>query len=253
MKKEDLFAEHMRDLAERAYAHGVPLYTDFLSMYEIHILRSLPAASYGVQLQFSGGFESAERQMAVFVPDALSFVPQIDYPISCIRIGFRSGKFSDQLTHRDVLGALLSTGIERDKIGDILLGRQDGCFFCCRNMAEMLCREVVSMKHTQVDLQLWEDPQPDLFAPREKMIRTTVASLRPDALISAAFGIARSKSTTLITEGRVFANGKLITSNGYKVRENDLFSVRGLGRCRYQESTGTSQKGKLHVQLIRYE
>ena len=36
-------------------------------------------------------------------------------------------------------------------------------------------------------------------------------------------------------EAKVFVNGKLITSNGYQVKEGDLISVRGLGKFRFEE------------------
>ena len=64
-----------------------------------------------------GGYEEAERQIAAFLPDALSYDYGENeelflsmYPIRCIRISPCSGKFSEALTHRDYLGALIHLG-----------------------------------------------------------------------------------------------------------------------------------------------
>ena len=40
----------------------------------------------------------------------------------------------------------------------------------------------------------------------------------------------------MIEGGRVFVNGKLITSNGYQPNEGDLISVRKMGKFRFEES-----------------
>ena len=55
-----------------------------------------------------------------------------------------------------------------------------------------------------------------------------------------------------IEGGKVFVNGKLITSNGYQVKENDIISVRGLGRFRYVETTSQTKKGRYYVTIELY-
>lgn len=66
-----------------------------------------------------------------------------------------------------------------------------------------------------------------------KNSRGTVASVRLDSLLSLAFSSSRTKLSGLIEGGRVFVNGKLITSNGYQPNEGDLISVRKMGKFRF--------------------
>ena len=47
-------------------------------------------------------------------------------------------------------------------------------------------------------------------------------------------------------------NGKLITSNGYQIKENDIISVRGLGRFRYKETLSETKKGRYFVVVDLY-
>jgi len=68
-----------------------------------------------------GGYEGAERRMAVFLPDYLDeeslYDPELS-PVVCIRAVFYQ---NDELCHRDFLGALMHLGIERETLGDIVL------------------------------------------------------------------------------------------------------------------------------------
>jgi len=55
-----------------------------------------------------------------------------------------------------------------------------------------------------------------------------------------------------IEAGKVFVNGKLITSNGYQMKENDIVSVRGLGRFQYIETLSQTKKGRYYVTIHLY-
>ena len=50
----------------------------------------------------------------------------------------------------------------------------------------------------------------------------------------------------------MFVNGKLITSNGYSIKENDIISVRGLGRVIFNRQISITKKGKNLVSVSIY-
>ena len=179
----------------------------------------------------------AERQMAAFIPDALFF--QQDYPISCIQIRPAAEKFAESLTHRDYLGAILNLGIERSKIGDILVDGKTAHVFCHENMAPFLMQELCRVRHTNVVPKLLE-------------VSGTVSSVRLDSVIALAFSTSRSSIISLIEGGKVFVNGKNILSNGYNLKEGDIVSVRGRGKFRFEEVGGITKKNRYHISLARY-
>lgn len=76
--------------------------------------------------------------------------------------------------------------------------------------------------------------------------------MRLDSLIAAAFQESRSSLKGLIEGGQVFVNGKLITSNGYHLREGDIISVRKKGKFRYSGISRETKKGRFSVTLERY-
>jgi RNA-binding protein YlmH len=78
-----------------------------------------------------------------------------------------------------------------------------------------------------------------------KEVMGSIASVRLDAVIGLAFSQSRSKLTGYISEEKVQVNGKVITSNAYNLKENDLISVRGLGKFRYKGTSAVTKKGRL--------
>ena len=249
MEKEDLFEKRMMELGKKAYYRGILTFSDFLDLNQQNILHSLTFSDTGIKVKMFGGYESAERQMAAFVPDALSY--EQDYPIYCIKIEPLSRKFSDDLTHRDYLGAILNLGIDRSKIGDVLTDQNCGYVFCHDSMADFLSEELSRIRHTSVRARKLSLEEP-LPSPKREPVSGTVASPRLVSIIALAFGNSRSSIIGLIEGGKVFVNGKSILSNGYGIKEGDIVSVRGKGKFQFGSVTNKTKKNRYHVILYRY-
>jgi len=237
------------DLAQTAYKRGIVTYSDFLNLNELNIFQGIRSKLSYLATESFGGYELAERQMAAFLPDALVFCPE--YPITCLRITPLQEKFAEKLTHRDYLGAILNLGLDRSKVGDILV--EEGCtyLFCHEKIADFICENLTRIRHTTMRAVPIE-AKDFAYTPAYQEITGTVASVRLDSLLSLAFHASRSSLTGLIEGGKVFVNGKLITSNGYQPKEGDVISVRGMGRFRYQGLGGRSKKGRDYVTVWKY-
>ena len=62
----------------------------------------------------------------LFFPKSLGF--SWDYPIDCLKIEPKALRFSEELGHRDYLGALLNLGVDRSVVGDILIKDKEAWF-----------------------------------------------------------------------------------------------------------------------------
>lgn len=248
-KEEQQMEKRLMDLAQMAYKRGIVTYSDFLNLNELNIFQGIrPKLSFLTTESF-GGYEFAERQMAAFVPDALVFCPE--YPIACLKVSPLQKKFSEKLTHRDYLGAILNLGIDRSRIGDILVEEMYAYVFCQEKIADFICENLTRIRHT---VMMTKRIEKEVFSyePKYQELTGTVASVRLDSLLSLAYGASRSSLTGLIEGGKVFVNGKLVTSNGYQPREGDLISVRGMGRFCYKSCGGQSKKGRNYVTVWKY-
>ncbi|XP_021606578.1 putative RNA-binding protein YlmH isoform X2 [Manihot esculenta] len=213
------------DMARRASLRRDVLHTDFLtpptlkdSMLVLEKLADIKAVA-------QGGYPQAERcRLSVGHPEALTNDPDIVAALSI------TGNFSFQsCSHGDFLGAILSTGISREKVGDIILQVGNVSVSCARIPL----------------LALEYEP------PRTKTFKTVESSLRVDALASAGFKISRSKLVDLISNRDVRVNWVTITKNNTALKTGDIVSVSGKGRLQIGEINST-KKGKFAVELIRY-
>ena len=71
-------------------------------------------------------------------------------------------------------------------------------------------------------------------------------------MIALAFSSSRSSMLGLIEGGIVFVNGKMVVSNGHPLKPEDIVSVRGYGKFRYDGMAGTTKKGRCSVTVQKY-
>ena len=83
-------------------------------------------------------------------------------------------------------------------------------------------------------------------------LKTTVASLRIDAIISSCYGISREESNIIIKNGKVNLNYKEVQSASKQVKEGDLISVRGFGRFILESILGETRKDRIRIVIKKY-
>ncbi|XP_078427980.1 RNA-binding S4 domain-containing protein [Wolffia australiana] len=236
------------DMARRASVRRTVQHTNFLTPPVVKEALAALEKLADIKAVAQGGYPEAERcRISLGHPDVLEASPDV---ISAVRI---SGNFQfDPCAHGDFLGAILGTGIVRDKVGDILLQGEKGAqVLIVPELVDFIVSTLVKVGNVSVScteiplLALEYEP------PRTKSLRTVEASLRVDALASAGFKISRSKLVGMISNGDVRVNWSTVTKNGAALKTGDLISVSGMGRLKVGEIVET-RKGKFSVELIKY-
>ncbi|WP_076777388.1 YlmH family RNA-binding protein [Lachnoclostridium phocaeense] len=248
-KEEVMLQKRLIELSNLSYKRDIVTFSDFLNLNELNILHTTPKDLFPSRYETYGGYEPAERQMVAFLPDALYYDYQ--YPISVLRISPANRKFAEELSHRDFLGGILHLGIERSCLGDLLVEDSVCHVFVTDTMADFICEQLTRIRHTVVKTEKI-DGESFSFTPRLETVKGTVASVRLDTVLSVAFPLSRSRMTGLVEGGKVFVNGKLITSNGYRLKEGDIISVRGMGKLVYQGVLSETKKGRQYIQVGKY-
>jgi len=247
-EEELLLKKRFMDLSHMADQKNIVVFSNFLNLNEINLFyQVVPELKTGYRL--FGGTEFAERQMIAFIPDALYY--EWEYPISCLKFTPSHPKFAEELTHRDILGALMSLGIERSRLGDIKLSDKEYYIFCEEELSDYLLTSLTSIRHTKVQGERVEAGD---FHIEQKFqdITGIIASPRLDNIVAFVTKISRNKSVSLIQSQKVFVNQKLILSNAYECKENDVISIRGHGKYIYYGHSGETRKGRIKVTLKKY-
>lgn len=259
-KEEQLTRKRLLELAQTAAQRGIDLYSDFLGLSEQSLFQELIGKLPPVLYTFYGGTAEAERVCVGFLgsrpavrAQRTELLPEEEeaFPIVCLKISAADPRYSEQLTHRDYLGALLHLGISRSKLGDLYVKEEGAYLFCMASMAEFLCSELLQVKHMPVHCE-GVIPEKETLAPTLHEFSGTVPSLRLDAVIAAAFSASRSSLLSYIEAGKVFLNGRTVTKPGMAVEEGDLFTVRGLGKARLAQINNTTKKGRISVLIQKY-
>lgn len=250
-KDEHMMEKRLIELANIAYNRNIPIYTDFLNLNEQNVYYNISKNLLPpVGVKPMGGYNLAERKIIAFYPNEME--EYLEYPYTTLYIKPSNKKFAQELSHRDFLGAIMNLGIERSKIGDILV-KEDICYlFCMNTIADYITENLLKIKNTNVVVGIASCDSLDNYEPNYEEIKGTVASLRLDCIIALAYNSSRSKLTGYITEGKVFVNGKLITSNAYNLKNGDIISVRGYGKFKYIEEITKTKKNKLLITLHKY-
>lgn len=248
-REEQILIKRFHDLANTAYRRGIYTFSDFLNLNEISNLNSIQKELNFVTVSMYGGYSHAQRQIAVFAPDA--FLPANDeYPISILKVCPLNKKFAEDLSHRDFLGAILNLGIDRCKIGDILVKEATAYVFVHKSMEDFLVEQLCRIKHTSVKVELCSEAEN--ISPSFAHIEGSVSSERLDAIMALAFQSSRNALSNLVASEKVFINGRLCYSNSQILKPGDIVSVRGYGKFIYQGFLSNTKKGRLFVALDKY-
>lgn len=223
--------------------------TPFLTPREQEMCRYLFGSLPG--LASFGGYDNAERQMLIFLPEYLdeTVLTDEDSPIVCLRAVFYEG---DTLSHRDFLGALMGAGIARETVGDILIDGNTCDFLVTAQIAPYILQNLLSAGRTRLHLSQIPLSQIHVPLPQIKEIRDTLASLRLDSVVSSGFRIGRSLAAQYISGGKVAVDGLPCEKPDKLVSEGSKISLRGSGKIKLVSINGKTKKDRISVMIHRY-
>ncbi len=245
----ELLKKRLLELSRNSDSGCYYTFSDFLGLAEQSAFREvIPRLSSRYTL--FGGVEGCERVIVRFGSEE-EIGYDVPFPIKCILISPRDEKFAESLTHRDYLGSLMNLGIERSKLGDIVIRGKSAYLFLSEDIAQYVIGELTRVRKTDVTLSLTEPPVGgELF--RTERRRVQAQGERLDAVIAKLYSISRDDSLSLFKKSLVFADGRQIVNNSYIPKAGEVISVRGYGRFIYRGYETLSRKGKLNIDLDVY-
>jgi RNA-binding protein YlmH len=238
---EDGADARLLELCLRSARLQTPVCTRFLTPPEAELARRAARGQH-VECTLSGGFPSAEREMACFHPAGEEPV----FPIRCLHIAW-DGRYH-QAEHRSLLGSVLGLGIERSMIGDICLVKDGAYLLAAEEMADFIAQNLTQAGKTPVQAKVLNSIPP-IEPPEGKIFRDTVASLRLDAVLAAGLSMSRSEAAAHIGSGQVQVNHRTEIRTDAQLHEGDLLSIRGFGRLHIKAVGMPTRKGRIPVQF----
>ena len=232
-----------KELAQRSLNKKIFVFTDFLNEREQQEIKNAFPQDF---VTFLGGAEFSERKIARF---GYADFAQCETPLCVLKLHPLGGKFSTAMHHRDVLGAIMSLGVVREKVGDVFC--QDDCFAVVhKSICKFLQQNLVQVGKNAVEVT--ESEVLSSCAPNLESRQISAQSNRVDALLSKIFALPREKACYLVETGNVAIDGTPCEKSARALKTGEKVSVRGFGKFVFVGEKGTSKKGKTYFEVQIY-
>ena len=223
-------------------------FTDFLDEAQQEIIKSEIQAGRIGECEWFGGYTSAMRKMAGFFPDWQEASAD-EFPVKAVKI---HKKGAANLTHRDYLGSIMSLGIERKKIGDILVTDDGAYVFVAEDIAGFVVEGIDKIARCGVRCELVSGSQIEIPEPKFKVLDVVAASRRLDAVVAAVCGFSRKAASEYIASGKCSLNHRPAGRGDASVCEGDILSLRGIGRVEIESAGSQTRSGRIHIRIKKF-
>ncbi len=248
--QDKILAKKILEKSRRAADTGQAVLTSFLDPHEQQVAESVLQRIPGSYYYAYGGYPGAERVRMAVMPGALrNVVPDLEIEFLMVK---SDAEFSVLISHRDVLGAVMSLGIKRNTVGDILIYSDNAKLAVKKEMAVFILNNLQRINKKGVTVETISAQE---YAPepgKTKIIRGTVASLRLDSVAGLGYSLSRTKMAAAIKGEQVKVNWRPIRNPAAVVKEGDILSFAGKGRVEIFAVGGESKKGRTRVELKRF-
>lgn len=240
MESLDSFRKRCDSIIDKAYQGGVTL-LNFLDEAEVGVLESMMKHHQSLNLFSDGKIINSDRKRYIITP----YDNNIDFKINIFKIKYNN-KYYD-INHRNVLGSLMSLGIKRECIGDIIIDSNNVYFACTYEITPFLLEEFKFVGKAPIELELINYDVTNVIKYDYKTY--FVASIRFDSIIAEGFNISRNEAQDMIINGLAYINHLLCQNVSNTVKLNDIISVRHKGKIILAEIGGKSKSGRIAVTI----
>lgn len=240
----------IKRIEEAVYAaeeQGYPRFVGFLDERQYTVAYHTAKRLHADRVRFYGGHTEAERTFFGAFPSYME--PEEEgFPLCAVAFFCRE---TVRLDHRQVLGTLMSLGLRREKLGDILCGDGIAVVFAEETIAPFIAEQVVKIGGEGVRVQANYAGELPVFHRFEER-RDTIASPRLDVVVKALIGCSREEALRRITAGLVLLNHTPALQGSVTVRPGDTVSLRGNGRYILDEIGPPTAKGRLVLRSRKF-
>lgn len=247
-KGEEVFVKKVLDYLDQVQYKQRLILTQFLDPYHQSIVKSVIGHQDEVQVLENGGFIHSESQRMIIAPYFYE-IEKEDFEIVVCKIVY--AKNFEKLTHRDILGALMSLGIKRELFGDIVEKDKDFYLAVDRPIYEYLKDHLSMIKRSKVKFVEWDE---EIEVKNDYLVKSfIVSSFRLDKIISSFYKISRQKAAEFIRAGHVKVNHKPVEQINYLCNNKDIISFKKHGRVMFVDCNKQTRSDNYVVEGYFYK
>lgn len=200
-----------------------------------------------VILKFKGVNSDSEKKMIAFIPKYLSDF-ELNFPVKYFKIEKKSKFIS--LEHKHYLGNILSLGIKREILGDLIV-RDGVCYgIIVEEMFEFLKDNLSRINSSPVEVQ--EITENEIPESEFEIINILVSSMRLDSFVAEITNLSRNLAAEYVMLGNVQVNYGIKKEKDTKLNIGDVVIIKKYGKFIIFEDNGLSKKEKYKVIIKKF-
>ena len=255
-KEEKIILAKLNDKIRLCKTKNKLVNTEFLNMYQENIIRKELERIKAKNYILTGGYSEAESKILIIDPEKITeeiAKENITNIIKVIKIQLpneQKGKYQ----HRDYLGTIMQFGLERERIGDIIVYEDEAYVIVLSENAQYIKDSLqTTKKFKKSKIEIIDIVEMKVKKPEFEEIKISVNSQRLDNFISEICKISRSETTRLIESELVSINCKIETKQTKTVETGDVLIIRGKGKFIVSDFLDINRKGKQVVIVKKYK
>ncbi len=154
------------------------------------------------------------------------------------------------LRHKDILGSLFALGLTYEVIGDIFVEEDRAYFVVLKKIETIIDQELKQIGNKNVVLEKREEIL--LEEEHYETLSLFVASNRLDLVLARLIPCSRKQAIDYLENHKVFLNNQEIRNASYFVQQEDILSIRTVGKFKIGMVTGKTKSNKLILEVIKY-
>ena len=147
----------------------------------------------------------------------------------------------------------MKLGIERSKIGDILVNEIGAEIIILKDVSNILMNQLPFLKRFEKSkIEEKEIEKLSKIENKKELIKIIVSSLRLDNFVSDLAKTSRNKSQDILKAERVLVNGQIETKSSKKINIGDTITIRGKGRFIVKDIAGTTRSNRNVIVIEKF-
>lgn len=254
--EEKLLIAKLSDKLKMCKTRNKVVSTEFLNMYQERIIKQELEHLKETNYILTGGYDGAESKILIIYPEKLTediVERNIRNIIKAIKIELPNEQRGVYI-HKDYLGTIMQFGLERERIGDIIV--HDDCAYIVamqENIQYIKDSLITTKKFKKSKIEIINSNEVIAKPPEFEEFKITVNSPRLDSIVSEIGKISRNEAYKLIESELVSVNCKIETRQTKIIEQGDLLIIRKKGKFIVDEFLNINRKGKQVITIKKYK
>lgn len=194
-------------------------------------------------IHYEGGYPEARKKKVIFLRDEEDDFSDI------VCISARVDQRFRTISHRDILGSIMSLQVDRHSFGDFWIeeDKKRIYLYTSASMGTFLCDNLIRIASLSVSFEVTDERPAQVFRTRE--FEAVITGERIDCVVAALAKVSRSEAQRMIRADKVQINHRPLVDTDELCDNDCTISIRGTGRFRYRGVVRRTRKDRIVAQF----